>query len=103
MTKKAWNPNGTLLGNSTTATGSADIVFASITFTDDFLHNVHQRMELVRQYFKFLAQNNEHNYTPERKGITLVIHLSRTEILFDQEFSFLSIYLKEFKDDREPF
>jgi ribosome biogenesis GTPase A len=37
-TKKAWNPYGTLWGNSTTATGSADMVFASITFTDDFLH-----------------------------------------------------------------
>jgi hypothetical protein len=37
-TKKAWNPYGTLCGNSTTATGLADIVFASITFTDDFLH-----------------------------------------------------------------
>ncbi|KAF9665713.1 hypothetical protein SADUNF_Sadunf16G0152300 [Salix dunnii] len=37
-TKKAWNPYGTLCGSSTTATGSADIVFASITFTDDFLH-----------------------------------------------------------------
>ena len=38
VTKKAWNPYGTLLGSSTTATGSADIVFASITFTSDFLH-----------------------------------------------------------------
>jgi len=37
VTKKAWKPYGTLLGNSTTATGSADIVFASMTCTNDFL------------------------------------------------------------------
>lgn len=37
VTKKAWKPYGTLCGSSTTATGSADIVFASITFTHDFL------------------------------------------------------------------
>lgn len=36
-TKKAWNPYGTLLGSSMKATGSADIVFASITLTSDFL------------------------------------------------------------------
>ena len=35
--KKAWKPYGTLWGNSTTATGSADIVFASMTCTHDFL------------------------------------------------------------------
>ena len=37
VTKKAWKPYGTLWGNGTTATGSGDIVFASITVTDDFL------------------------------------------------------------------
>jgi hypothetical protein len=39
VTKRAWNPGGTLWGISTTATGSADIVFASSTLTDDFLQN----------------------------------------------------------------
>jgi hypothetical protein len=38
-TKKAWNLYGTLWGNSTTATGLVDIVFASITCTNDFLHD----------------------------------------------------------------
>ena len=38
VTKKAWKPYGTLWGKSTTATGSDDIVFASITCTADFLH-----------------------------------------------------------------
>lgn len=37
FTKKAWKPYGTLPGSSTTATGSGDIVFASITLTADFL------------------------------------------------------------------
>lgn len=37
VTKKAWKPYGTLCGNSTTATGSADIVFALMTCTKDFL------------------------------------------------------------------
>jgi len=37
VTNKAWKPYGTLCGSSTTATGSADIVFASITVTHDFL------------------------------------------------------------------
>lgn len=36
VTKKAWNPYGTLTGSSTTATGSEDMVFASITLTSDF-------------------------------------------------------------------
>lgn len=52
MTKKAWNPYGTLLGNSTTATGSADIVFASITFTDDFLHNVQAENGIGQRIFQ---------------------------------------------------
>lgn len=39
MIKKAWNPYGTLLGNSITAIGSADIVLASMTCTADFLHS----------------------------------------------------------------
>ena len=38
VTKRAWKPGGTLCGRSTTATGSDDIVFASITCTADFLH-----------------------------------------------------------------
>ena len=37
FTKKAWKPIGTLCGISMTATGSADIVLASITCAEDFL------------------------------------------------------------------
>lgn len=48
VTKKAWKPYGTLWGNSTTATGSLDIVFASITFTDDFLHINQKKKEHQR-------------------------------------------------------
>jgi predicted small integral membrane protein len=37
VTNNACKPTGTRLGNLTTATGSGDIVFASITTTSDFL------------------------------------------------------------------
>lgn len=45
VTKKAWNPYGTLWGKSIIATGSDDIVFALITCTDDFLHSKNPRSD----------------------------------------------------------
>ena len=51
VTKKAWKPYGTLLGSSTMAIGSGDIVFASITFTYDFLHYENEKYKKVRRPF----------------------------------------------------
>ena len=38
MSQRKHGTRKVLGGNSTTATGSGDIVFTSITFTDDFRH-----------------------------------------------------------------
>ena len=45
VTWKAWNPYGTLWGK-TIATGSGDIVIASITCTVDFLQGEHKKDSL---------------------------------------------------------
>lgn len=50
-----WNPYGTLWGNSTTATASAAIVFASIAYIADFLR--HERWRITgEQLFNSLSR-----------------------------------------------